>query len=148
VPDPMLRYGISLILDEHGTALRGTAAVYAADLKLQDIDVTADVIDQPGTSAVGFALDRCGEWLASAAGQRTPDPPSPPSTASTEPLRRRPRGASVRVDPPTPLGVEGVVDPPRSDRRDDPVSRRVDAPVRPGLKSAGQVRPRRRKAVD
>jgi hypothetical protein len=75
---PQLRYGVTLILDEHGVALRGHVAVYALDVKLQDIDVTVDVLDEHAEAATRIALRAAGEWLRAEAASRHAQPPSAP----------------------------------------------------------------------
>jgi hypothetical protein len=150
--EDLVHVGVAVVADQEGLAHSCRWTVYVGS-----VDVTTDQLDLHERSVdVGQAVKEAHREAITylevmAASKITPPdatPPSPPSTASTAPLRRRPRGASVRIDPSPADRVEGVVDPPGRDRRDDPVGRRVDAPVRPGLKSAGQVRPRRRKAVD
>lgn len=73
--EPQLRYGVTLILDERGVALRGCVAVYARDVKLQDIDLDVDVLDQHAEAAVRIALRRAGDWLRAEAGSRRTPPP-------------------------------------------------------------------------
>lgn len=159
MPNPMLRYGLSLIVDEHGVALRGTAAVYAADIKLTDLDLDGEILGQPATGATGIMLDRCAEWLNAQAGSlpstTPPEPPSLPPDAEqpdvpapdsgpSRPSRRavsRPQRSSGRVLASATDRVERVVDPAVGDLQDDAVSLRENPPANRG--SQGR-KPRRR----
>lgn len=109
MPDPMLRYGVTLIVAEDGQALRGVVAVYAADVLLHELRL--DPVELAGMHAAGaiqWALDQAGEWLVAKAGERASvpepepvapdeleragdatDPPSPAKTPRTQPKRRR-----------------------------------------------------------
>src|SRR5215213_2596479 len=105
----MLRFGVTVITDEHGMALRGTVAVYAADILLTSIDIDGTLIGEPiGRVAPGMVA-LAGEWLAATAASRRSAPPSAPRSVATAGLGER--KATRRSDPTPPLGVEGVVDP-------------------------------------
>lgn len=68
---PMLRYGITLIVDEQGTALRGVVAVYAADILLHQFDIDGGLIGEPIGVVAPELVTRAGEWLAGAAARRS-----------------------------------------------------------------------------
>jgi hypothetical protein len=130
VPDPMLRYGVTLILAEDGQALRGVVAVYAADVLLHELRLDpGDLAGMHAQGAVQWALDQAGEWLVAKAGERAPTPepraPTPDELDGQGVLEEAPKARRApRTQPPrrrttqgAPQNVAGASGVSRSRRR-------------------------------
>src|SRR5215211_4224786 len=121
----MLRYGVSVICDERGMALRGVVAVYAADVLLHELKLAdGELAGEHISGAVVLAIRRAGDWLAERAGEASA-PPSAPRRAPT--ARLRPRQPGRGSDTPAPLRVPGVVDPGVGAEPEDTIDLRADS---------------------
>src|SRR5918997_3068610 len=105
----MLRYGITVIADEHANALRGTVAVYAADIKLHEEPMDPTLMGEHVQVASHGMLNQGAEWLVAQAAARSQAPP--PARITEAPRRLGTRQSGVSDGAPPALGVPGVVDP-------------------------------------
>lgn len=161
--EDLVHVGVALVVDQQGVALkcRWTVYVGSVDVFEQSLDVGQEalVASEAATAAHREAI----RWLEVQAATKRPPTPSVPlvddavdvptpdsgdssrSTGGREPRRRRgqsgPRRAVARVLASTSLDVEDIVDPPRSDLLQGPVTLAENAPPDVGGE-AGQRRRR------